>query len=496
MAAMFDTILQGLTSARKITQRNLSFGLVFILVSFFYVVEPFFLYSSHQRETVEQSGQIKAGLEQLNTQLRQIQAVNSQTQQDLKKIHERIRAYPDHLNQDVLPQIREHFYGAEGEYTSEQEYGEYGAELEMREESADFEDWAGAGAHEYVADQVGRGVRGEDQDVQFGDPDMRFGDPDVRVVVPGDITEFKDAVNWYVRNWFQRIIDDLYGDIVDPILRNDLLAGLDLFDGGEESVQLETLTHQAVDSVSRHLETINPDFWHSYEDGKAETVGELQGVIDRSFEPVTVRLDDIHRKISVSVTDMQDAMDELAVESREIQASLEYLNERINAMRSPFGAIPLRATELIVLFPLLVVLIMLFTVLSLAKSARLYSELWRLYRSDDKKNLPSDRKKQGASNGKEHVREFKLLTDCWFLPPWSSRVQPSMLILYALFMFGICIYSCYLIWADPAVFRLPGMGEETFRRSYFLAAYVAGFVAMAGTIWFGYRKLDEVPVPK
>ena len=60
-------------------------------------------------------------------------------------------------------------------------------------------------------------------------------------------------------------------------------------------------------------------------------------------------------------------------------------------------------------------------------------------------------------------------------------------------MSGIYIYSCYLIWSEPGVFRFPGMGEEAFRRPLFLVAYAAGFMVMAGTIWAGYKKLEEVP---
>ena len=460
MTAMFDTILQGFTTARKHTQRNLSLGLVFTLVCFFYVVEPYFMYSSHQQAAVERSDQIHDEVRKLNMQLRQTRSMNRQTQQALEMIHERIKAYPDHLNRDVLPQIRDHFY------TADRDGPVYG----------------------YARDYPQGGYAGQ----QSGQAEqrVRFGDPDVRVEVPGYITEFADAVNWYVQNWFRQIIDDLYGDIVEPIQQNELLAERDLFESGDESTRLEALTHQAVEAVNGYLDTVDPDFWHSYEYGRDATIGELQGVIDRAFEPVTVRLDDIHVMISTSIEDLQNAMEELEDESREIQASLEHLNERINAMSSPFGAIPLRATELIALFPVLIVLIMLFTVLSLTKSTRLYSELWRLYRSDGKK-ISSDRKKQGEASGKEHVREFKLLTDGWFLPPWSSRIQPALLILYAMVMFGIYIYSCFLIWVEPGVFRFPGMGEETFRRSLFLTAYVAGFFVMAGIIWVGFKKLDE-----
>ena len=133
MAAIFDTILQGFTSARKNTQRNLSFGFVFTLVCFFYVVEPYFLYSSHQREAVERREQIHSELEQFHSQLRQIQAVNRQTQQALVTIHERIRAYPDHLNQVVLPQIRDHFYAMHREEEDYQEAWNDRANLENRE---------------------------------------------------------------------------------------------------------------------------------------------------------------------------------------------------------------------------------------------------------------------------------------------------------------------------------------------------------------------------
>ena len=491
MAVIFDTILQGYTSARKQTQRNLSLGLVFTLVCFFYVVEPFFLYTSHQRAAVQRSDQIHDEVQQLNMHLRQTQAVNRQTQQALEMIHERIRAYPDHLNQDVLPQIRDHFYAADRDEPEYRDDPEYQFDPDYRYDTA-----AGPGAG--PGERSGEpGERKGDSGMWDGDPGMldadqsvRFGDPEVRVAVPDHITEFADAVNWYVQNWFRQIIDDLYGDIVEPIQQNELLAERDLFESGDESTRLEALTHQAVEAVNGYLDTVDPDFWHSYEYGRDATIGELQGVIDRAFEPVTVRLDDIHVMISTSIEDLQNAMEELEDESREIQASLEHLNERINAMSSPFGAIPLRATELIALFPVLIVLIMLFTVLSLTKSTRLYSELWRLYRSDGKK-ISSDRKKQGEASGKEHVREFKLLTDGWFLPPWSSRIQPALLILYAMVMFGIYIYSCFLIWVEPGVFRFPGMGEETFRRSLFLTAYVAGFFVMAGIIWVGFKKLDE-----
>jgi len=515
MTAITETILQGFTSARKQTQRKLSLGLVFTLVCFFYVVEPYFLYSSHQQAAVERRDQISDEVKKLNLQLRQTQAVNHQTQHALNMIHERIRAYPDHLNQDVLPQIRDHFY-ARDRY--DPEYGDYPESGESREYTE-----VGYGGHPSgQADQLVRldGPADDPADGPMGSPDdgpgersgypgsgdgdpetremvqsVRFGDPDVQVEVPGYITEFADAVNWYVRNWFRQIIDDLYGDIVEPIQQNELLADLDLFENGDEPSRLDALTNQAVEAVSGHLDTVDPDFWHSYEDGKVATVGELQGVIDRSFEPVTNRLDDIHLRISGSIESMQDSMDELAVESKEISASLDHLNDRIESMSTPFGAVPLRTTELIALFPVLIVLIMLFTALSLAKSARLYGELWREYQSDGRKNT-SDRRKQAGTNEKEHLREFKLLTDCWFLPPWSSPVQPVLLVLYALAMAGIFIYSSFLIWVEPGVFRFPGMGEDTFRQSLFLTAYVAGFFVLAGTIWVGYKKLADVPMPK
>ncbi len=515
MTAITETILQGFTSARKQTQRKISLGLVFTLACFFYVVEPYFLYSSHQQAAVERRDQISDEVKKLKLQLRQTQAVNRKMQHALNMIHERIRDYPDHLNQDVLPQIRDHFYAADRynpgyrddpENDGSQEYQEsqYGelqtGQAEQLVRLDDPPDDLADGPAGGPADDHGEhnGDRGLWNDVS-GARDMvqsvRFGDPDVQVEVPGYITEFADAVNWYVRNWFRQIIDDLYGDIVEPIQQNELLADLDLFESGDGPSRLEALTNQAVEAVSGHLDTVDPDFWHSYEDGKVATVGELQGVIDRSFEPVTNRLDDIYMRISGSIESMQDSMDELEVESKEISASLDHLNDRIESMSTPFGAVPLRTTELIALFPVLIVLIMLFTALSLAKSARLYGELWQEYQFDGRKNT-SGRRKQASPNEKEHLREFRLLTDCWFLPPWSSPVQPVLLVLYALAMAGIFIYSSFLIWVEPGVFRFPGMGEDTFRRSLFLTAYVAGFFVMAGTIWVGYKKLADVPLPK
>jgi hypothetical protein len=429
MAGIFDTILQNFKSAQKNTQRYISLGFVFTLLCFFYVVEPFFLYTSHQRNAEKLLKETVTGLDLLGGKLDEIRHVNGQTRRSMSGIHERIRAYPDHLNQEVLPQIYEHFYGVSRGYQQTN----------------------------YAIQQVQQQVQ---QAGQSG-----------TVTVPAHINEFSDAVNWYVQNWFQQIVDDLNTGIVDPILQ------LDLFETGEESRELELLTRQAVEDINSHLVTIDPEFWHTYQEGKVETVGELQRVIDHAFMPVTVRLDDMHQEISGRIDSLQASRAILRADSISIHENLSLLNDRIKSMSSPFGPIPLRATELTALFPVLLVLIVLFTVMSLAKSSRLYAELWDQYRTDRKKS----------------AREFLLLTDCWYLPPYRSRLPPVLLILFTLFMVLIYLYSIYLIWSEPGLFSFPGIGEETFRRSLFNTAYITGLLVLFFAVWYGYSKIKEVP---
>lgn len=429
MSRLFDTIMQNFKSTQRTSQRYLGVGFVFTLLCFFYVVEPFFIYTSNQDEAEETLEQIQASMETSEKQLKEISSVNDQAQKTLVNLEQRIRNYPDHLNQEVLPQLYAQFYGEDGRYEREN----------------------------YNPQQMQQQVQSSGRNEQ--------------IWIPSDITEYSDAVNWYVQSWFQAIVDDLNSGITDPI------SGLEVFENEQQVNELKSLTRQAVDEINSHLNTIDPDFWHTYQEGKVETVGELQRVIDQSFEPVREQLDNMHGEISVSIEDLKASQDELNTEKEAIQENISLLNDRIRSMSTPFGPIPLRATEIITLFPVLLVLIVLFTALSLAKSARLYTELWETFSED----------------GERSVRDFKLFTDCWYLPPYRSKIQPVLLILYVIILTGIFIYSWYLVATEPVLFSFPGLGEESLRRILFMVLYFIGFLVIISSVWLGYKKLNEIP---
>lgn len=429
MTRLFNTVMQNFKSTQRTTQRYLGLGFVFALLCFFYVVEPFFIYTANQEKAEESLEQIQTELESSAKQLKEISSVNEQTQKTLGDMEERIREYPDHLNQEVLPQLYDQFYEQEERY-SQDNYDTQQMQQQMQNSSRSEHIW-----------------------------------------VPSDINEYHEAVNWYVQNWFQAIIDDLKSGITEPI------SGLEVFSNELQTNVLETLTLEAVGEINSHLNTIDPEFWHTYQEGKVETVGELQRVIEQSFEPVRDQLNDMHGEISGSMKDLHTSLDELNAAKDTIQGNLSLLNDRIRSMNTPFGPIPLRATEMITLFPVLLVLIVLFTALSIAKSSRLYTELWKKFNQE----------------GEKSVKDFKLLTDCWYLPPYGSTIQPALLILYTIIMIGIFIYSWYLVGSEPVLFSFPGVGEESFRRGIFMAAYFTGFLVIIFSGWLGYKKIIEIP---
>lgn len=159
MPNLLDTILQDFRTSKRKVNRYLGYGIAFTLICFFYVVIPYFQYKGQQKSAQQAALYLKEELQVLNEHLIQIKKLNNDAENALTDIQSQINALPEHLHGVVLPEISEI----------------------INPDSSDTQQ---------VQQVQSPGSSGE-------------------IYIPPAITDFNEAANWYIRNWFKELVDQL-----------------------------------------------------------------------------------------------------------------------------------------------------------------------------------------------------------------------------------------------------------------------------------------------
>jgi hypothetical protein len=415
MQDIFEILLQNFNSSKRRVNRYLGVGIVFVLLCFLYVTMPYFQYKVHQQKAKENLQTLKKDLNKISENLVKISEVNDQGRILLGTLNNIIRSLPDELHRDVLPGMQNFF---NGEGTSDQLF------------------------------------------FQQSVPNRPFG-------LPPEITNFEDAVNWYLQDWFENLITQLEEGLLQPV------SGLDSLKDKTRSENLFNLTKTAIDTVNSYINKIDPEFWHEMSQKEA-TSDELRSVVTESCKPLFQELNELQEGTRIVMTSLQDSLKSLQTDSITLENHIKSLDSRISSLNSPIGSIPLSAVELIVLFPILMVLLVILTTTAFIKSANLYNEFWSKF---------------DTNAGKNKVEKFRIYTDCWYLPPYSNSSYPILLISFASFVMIIFLYASRLIYTDPDLFAFPGGGIDVLRRIIFLSTYILGVVLILGCFFVVYKKI-------
>ena len=420
MEQLFEVIFTDFRSSKKNVNRLLSVGILFALVGHFYVVEPYFQYKIQERNATEALDVKKKQLNQLTDNLNSIKDVSQEASKTLNNIRKRIGNFPDHLR-TVLPKI---------------------------------------------AQALRSGPTS--QHLQTGAP-SRFEE----ISLPPDIISFEAGVSWYIENWFNDAVNELKTKVVDPVLQ---------LEHGQKRLEASSLkekTHEAFEKLRTHLDGVDPEFWHRYEGsgGKVEVASELLGVVEESFGPVVSEVSDLLKKTEKMRENQEKNLSTIQEELIKTQARIEKLESRINSLESPLGPIPLGLTDLIILFPLLVVTLVVMLAIAVRKSGQLYILLWQ---------------ELGKERGDTDSVAFQHYSDCWYLPPYASFTHPVLIFTWLAIITGIFVRAGLLVSGEPELFTSLAGEVESLKRSVFAGAYVVGVPVVMCVIWLVGKSLRTI----
>lgn len=420
MEQLFEVIFTDFRSSKKNINRLLGIGILCVLVGHFYVVEPYFQYKIQENNATKALDVKKKQLNQLTESLNSMKGVNEEADKTLKNIIEKIADFPDHLR-DMLPKIKE---------------------------------------------AVGSGP--VSQAMQREAPSQFRG-----IYLPLHITTFEAGVPWYIGKWFRDVVFELETMVVDPILQ--LEHGQER-DGASD---LEERTHEAIEKLRTYLDGVDPDFWHSYggSGGKVEVAYELQRAVETSFGPVVSKVSHLLKKTEKMRENQEENLNTIQEELIKTQARMEKLESRINSLESPLGPIPLGLTDLIILFPLLIVTLVVMLAIAVRKSGQLYILLWREVR-------------KGKGDADSAV--FQHYSDCWYLPPYASFTHPVLIFTWLAIITGIFVRASLLVSGELELFTSLAGEVESLKRSVFAGAYIVGVVIIIASVWFSGKTLRLV----
>jgi type II secretory pathway component PulM len=438
MADLADVLFSDLRASRQTLNRLLSGSIIFALLGHFYVLEPYFQYKAQERKANAELQSARKEHAKLEKQLPKIRAANKQAKNALESIDSRIQEYPNHLR-DTLPKIAQ--------------------ALRAREEIGLLEqiDPRFLVPPHMVPDLI--------QAVQ--QRRSRVSELDL----PPHITEFEQGVRWYIENWFEALIKDIREQVNQPLL------SLSQQQFRVELADLHTLADQGMEKLRHYLDGLDPNFWHVYSGLEASKMGVAQGlkqVLTEAFDPMLAEVAKLLRTVEQEIKRQEARSAQVEKNLKEIQKLWRKFEARIASLDSPFGKLPLGLTELITLFPLLIVILMVVTAGVLHKGSRLYIALWAEFK----------KKRKGAN-----AVSLKQYVDSWYLPPYRNLVEPMALGVVFAVLAGIFVRAALLVAGESSLFTSLAGETEYFKRNLFTVAYLVGGLLMAGSAGFTHRTL-------
>jgi hypothetical protein len=289
-----------------------------------------------------------------------------------------------------------------------------------------------------------------------------------KITLPIKNKNFQEAVGLYVEKWFPNLIEKFKMPI-SQLEDFGTVTG----DAGNFRKAIDKAKEAAENFQTglKKLEEEDPDIWKDYTDEKRweEATRKLQNLVEDSFGAVKKEIPGLQVMIH-KITEENLA---------KVEKDIGELRDRINDLISQFGPVPVSLKDFIVLFPLFLTALLVMITTTLHKSCRLYIAFWREFVKDNKK-IDRD--------------AFQQFADCWYLPTYTSFVQPMLLIALLAVIAGLVIRaSLLIILADDAeLFTFLFSAEESSRQNVFTGAYVFGTFVVVGCFGLIFKTLRRI----
>ncbi|RJX35137.1 MAG: hypothetical protein C4531_02735 [Desulfurivibrio sp.] len=329
-----DAVLSDYRSSIREINRLLVVGLLFALATHVYVIEPYFQLKGREQSLQNSLPAMEQSIKALSGQAEKINQVKQAAGSALEQIRRELNLFPDELR-DALPALRDALTERD---------------LPVPGPGVDF---AGLPPDNLASQPY--------MQQQYMQQPLAPG----AITLPAGITTFAAAVNWYINDWFGRLLADLENRVVKPV------AELDGAGSSGGAGDLRAISRQAVDAVKERISAIDPDFWHSYggRGGKLDVAVTLRDHIEAAFAPLEGQ---VVALLAQTNRQLQGQEQELAALRQTIEGAREQirgLSDRLQAIESPFGPLPLSMTDVIRLFPFLLVALALRLALVMREGA-------------------------------------------------------------------------------------------------------------------------------
>jgi hypothetical protein len=425
-----DIILNDYRSSIKEINRLLLVGLFFALAAHFYVIEPYFQLKSREQSLQNSLPAMEQSIKTLSREAARINEAKQSVTSALQQIHRKLNLFPGKLR-DALPDLREAL-NQRGMPASDQSAGN----------APDLPPYGQFDQQQYMQQQL---------------------PPRITINLPAEITSLPAAVNWYVNDWFAKLLVELEDRVVKPVI------GL----GGDriphEAQDLNVISRQAVAAVKDRIKTIDPDFWRSY-GGKVDVFSSLDNDIEAAFAPleskVMALLEETNRR-------RQGQEEKLATLNQTIAGTREkitFLSDRLKSIDSPFGPLPLRMTDLIKLFPFLLVVLAVKLAFVLREGA-------------GQKSLFMEMTGGGHDTTSPQLRRYQLRSV--LLAPASRLLAFGVMAAWLTALLAVFCRSAWLISGNPQIFMDGGEQEALFLSpQLYQGGCLAGLALLAGAAAF------------
>ena len=312
-----DAILNDYRASIREINRLLLVGLFFALAAHFYVIEPYFQLKSREQALQGSLPAMEQSVKALSREAARINEAKQSATSALQQIRQQLIQFPDQLR-NALPDIREAL--------SLRNIPLSGPSAGNAPDLPPYNQYA---QQQYMQQPL----------------------PRTTITLPAEITDFAAAVNWYVNDWFTRLLAELEDRVVKPV------AGLGSRPIANGTRDLNAVSQQAIDTVKNQINAIDPDFWHSYggSGGKLDVASTLRDSIEAAFAPLEREVFALFEETNRQRQSQEEKLAALNQTLADTRQQITFLSDRLKAIESPFGPLPLRLTDLIKLFPFLLV---------------------------------------------------------------------------------------------------------------------------------------------
>lgn len=427
-----DIILHDYRSSIKEINRLLLVGLFFALASHFYVIEPYFQLKIKEQSLQNSLPTMEQSINVLSQEATKINEAKQSATSALQEIREDLLQFPDQLR-GALPYIQ--------------------SALELRDSPLPGQSAAQApDLRQY----------GQFAPQQY----MQQALPVSTITLPAEITSFEAAVNWYVNNWFAKLLAELEKRVVKPVTDLDS-AGIT-----NEAKDLHEICKNAVDTVKNHINNIDPDFWHSYggRGGKVDVAGSIRDNIESAFAPLENRVYELLEATNRQRRNQEEKLVMLNKTIADTREKITLLSDRLKSIESPFGPLPLRLTDLIKLFPFLLVALAVKLAFVMRQGA-LQKSLFKQMTAG-----PGDTTSQ-------KLMQYQLRS--LLLAPSSRSLSLAAMSTWLMLLLAVFIRSAWLICSNPQYFTDGGQQGPLFMGpQLYNAGCLAGLALLAGAAAF------------